>query len=249
LRLKFSNAAVWKYVVSSIAKIIEEGVFKADASGLRMRALDSSNTALIDLVIPKESFAEYEVGGEERFGVNFEDFSKILKLASKGDELVLETFEGGRLGVTFHGHGTRTFILPNIEVSTVEEISEIELEFPVTARIQPAIFADVLKELEVIGDVVTLESEAGSSKLVLSSSSDVAEAKIELSLEDGSLLEYTASADAKASYSIEYLVEISRISPVAEGLTLSYGSNIPMRLVFDISQGGRLTFYVSPRVE
>lgn len=249
MRMKFSNAGIWRYIVASISKIIEEGVFKADSTGLKLRALDSTNTALVDLFIPKEAFLEYEVGAEERFGVNFEDFAKIMRLASKGDELLLETLEGGRLGVSFHGHGNRTFILPNIEVSGVEEASEISLEFPVVARIQPAIFEDVLEELEVVGDVVSFESGAGSSKLVLSSASDIAEARVELSLEDGSLLEYTVNSDSKASYSIEYLAEIARVSPVAEGLTLSYGSNIPLKLVFDISQGGRLTFYVSPRLE
>jgi proliferating cell nuclear antigen len=186
--MKFSNAGIWRYIVASISKIIEEGVFKADSTGLKLRALDSTNTALVDLFIPKEAFLEYEA-------------------------------------------------------------SEISLEFPVVARIQPAIFEDVLEELEVVGDVVSLESGAGSSKLVLSSASDIAEARVELSLEDGSLLEYTVNSDSKASYSIEYLAEIARVSPVAEGLTLSYGSNIPLKLVFDISQGGRLTFYVSPRLE
>ncbi|WP_440060245.1 DNA polymerase sliding clamp [Thermogladius sp. 4427co] len=249
MKLRFSNASVWKYVITSISKIIEEGVFRVDQSGLRLRAFDATNTAFIDLHIPREAFVEFNVEKEEKFGVNFEDFAKISKLAAKGDELLLELVEGGRLGVTFQGHGTRTFILPNIEVSPPEEVSEISLEFPVKARIQPALFDDIMKELDVVGDVLTLESQPDSSILALTASSDIAEARIELSLEDGSLLEYTVNSEAKASYGLEYLYEMSRVAPVAEGLVLEYGSNLPLKLLFELPQGGRIVFYVSPRVE
>lgn len=247
MRLRFREARLWRYVVAAIAEIIEEGKFRATPDGLSFRALDSSGTAMVELMIPRGAFEEYEVSGEEAFGVNFEDFSKVVKAAAKGDEMLLETV-GGRLGVTFKGHGTRTFALPNIEISE-QEVPELALELPVRAKIMPAIFKDVVKEVEMVSDVVKFEVPAEQQALHVRGSSDVVQADIELTVESGALLEFSAKEPAAASYNLEYLSEMAKVSPVAEGVVLEFGSGVPLKLLFELPQGGRLAFYVSPRLE
>jgi len=57
-RFRFTDARTWRYMVASIEKIIDEGVFVASPEGLSLRALDTSRVAMVDLYYPQDSFKE-----------------------------------------------------------------------------------------------------------------------------------------------------------------------------------------------
>jgi len=138
LRLKFREASVWKYSIVAISKIIEEASFKINEEGLRLKAMDPSGVALVDFFIPASAFYEFEVPREVTLGVNMEDLAKVLRRAKKGDELVLEFQQAGRIGVYLEGKGSRRFILPSIELP-YQELPEISFEETFKCKILPKV--------------------------------------------------------------------------------------------------------------
>ncbi len=248
MKLRFADARTWRYAMSAIGKIIDEAAYKVNEEGLRLRAIDPSRIVLVDFILPKDALIEFDIEKEETIGINMEDLTKILRRAVKGDELELKTLEAGSLAISFIGRGRRTFIIPSLE-TTAEELPELNIEFTVKTKVSPAVFRDTVKELEPLSDAIEFNTVKDENKIIAKASSDIAEAEIELSMESGALIEFEASEDAKAIYTIDYLSDISAASQAAEEMLFEFGTGIPCKIEYKLSYGGKLIFYVAPRVE
>lgn len=251
LRLRFRDARVWRYAISSIEKIIDEGIFIATPEGLSLRALDTSHVAMVDFNFPRESFDEYNIEGDEvNFGVSFKEFLKVLRRALKDDQLILSVEESFLL-VEFEspGRGIRKFRIPQIFLS-MERLGEPRIEFTVKAKMLGTTFRDAIKDLEVVGESVRMQASDDDQRLILTSIGDIENAEVELSTENQSLLEFEViEPTVRSSYSLEYFSEMLPAAQVADSVTLMYAEMAPARVDVEYGLGGRLTFYVSPREE
>jgi len=248
LRLRFADARTWRYSMAAVGKIIDEAAYRFNEKGARLRAIDPSRIVLVDFSIPRDALLEYEIEKEEVVGINMEDLTKILRRATKGDELELKTLEGDRLAVSFIGRGTRTFIIPSLE-TMAEELPELSVEFTVKAKFPPSVFRDLIKELEPISDAIEFNVVKDEEKIIAKAISDIVEAEIELTIESGALLEFEAKEDAKAIYTVDYLSDIVAASQAAEELIFEFGTGVPCKIEYTLSRGGKLIFYVAPRIE
>ncbi len=246
MKLKFKNAKTWSYIVGSIKNIIDEGVFTATSEGLSLRALDSSRVVMVDLFYPKEAFDEYDVSGEETVGVSFDVFSKILARGQSDETLELQS-SGDSLTVAFEGHGRREFKIPQISMS-VEKLPEPRISFSVTAKMMNAVFVDSIRAIEEVSDSVTF-SATNDGKLYLIGAGDVEKVELELSIDNQSLIEINVDSPDKATYSVEYFDDMIKAARGADQVTIQYAQDSPAKVQFDYEGGGRLVFYVSPRVE
>ena len=248
MKLSFREATTWKYAISAISKIIEEASFRVTEDGLRLRAMDPSAVVLVDFYIPREAFSVYEIEREVSIGANMEELTKIMRRARKGDELVLEPLPGGHLKIVFEGKGSRSFKVPGIELS-LQDIPEISFEELFRCKLMPKVFKDVIRELEPVSDAVEFYSPADSGVLYLKAQGEIAEAEIELSAASGALIEYESSGEARAKYTVDYLVDISVAAQAAEVLNIGFGLETPLRLTYELPYGGKLEFYVAPRTD
>ncbi len=249
MKLRFKDARTWRYTMSAIGKIIDEAAFKVTQEGLRMRAIDPSRIVLVDFSLPKDSLDEFSFEKEETIGVNMNDLVKILRRALKNDELELETLEGDRLAIVFIGRGRRTFVIPSLE-TLAEEVPELKIPFKIHVKMVPTIFRDVVKELEPISDAIEFVAKRDEEKLIAKASSDLAEAEVELSIENGALIDFQAEEEeARAIYAVDFLSDTSSAAQAAEELDFYFATAVPCKIDYTLPMGGRLTFYVAPRVE
>ena len=246
LRFEFPDARDWKYLIQSLEAIIDEANFVADDEALRLRALDPSRIAMVDLYIPREAFNMYEVEGEVRIGVNFDDLNKILRRAKKDDRVIMAV-EGGRLRITLSGKAERTFSLPLIDI-VGEELPTPRVTFDVSAKMLSDTLRDALKDAEMVSDTAKFVGEEAELKIV--ARSDKGELEAKFSMEAGSLLEYEVKSPATASYSLNYLNDIvGKAYRVSDVVTVEFSTNKPLSLTFDIAGGGVLRYYLAPRME
>ncbi|MEM0042433.1 MAG: proliferating cell nuclear antigen (pcna) [Thermofilaceae archaeon] len=247
LLFEFPDARDWRYLIESLETVIEEASFIADNEALRLRALDSSRIAMVDLYLPRESFSTYEIDEvPTRIGVNFDEFNKILKRA-KADDKIICRVEGGRLKVTLSGKAERTFSLPIISTEG-GELPVPKVTFDVTAKMVSDTFRDSLKEAELISDTIRFAGE--QRELKLAARSDKGEWEAIFSMEKGSLIEYEVRQPSYSSYSLEYLNDIvGKAYRISDLVTIEFSTNKPLCLTFDIAAGGILRFFLAPRME
>ena len=241
----FENARVWRYMMNAIGKIIEEASCKVDEEGLRLRAIDPSHVAMVDLYIPRAAFEEYQVNGEETLSFTLDDINKVFRRAGRGDSLKLE-WEDGKLTIILSGRVERQFTIPMPSVEA-EKLPEPNLTFKVRARLLSKNFRESIKDVEPIADTVTFESRG--EEFIISGSSERGEATVALNVEGGALLELKSEEDCRSRYSIDYIRDTLPVSQVADVAEVEFSSDMPCRIRYELPGGGEISFLIAPRVD
>ncbi len=247
VKLVFSDARQWRYLVDTFSTLIDEACFIVNSDGIKLRALDPSRIAMIDFFLPPEAFEEFECSEEATIGVNFDDFKKVMRRGKSKDKLELEVSEEGRrLKVRLVGKAIRTFNLALLDLGK-EELPLPKVPFTVRAKVLSDAMRDALKDAEIVSDYVKLEGL--EDRLCVKASSDRGNVEVEFTPDSGSLIELEVKEPSSASYSLDYLVDMMKASVIADILTVEFATNKPLALTFDLPGGGKLTFFLAPRME
>jgi len=245
VRVKTVDAVSMVDIFKTLNEFIPEVTLDFTEEGLKIRGIDASKVVLIDVFLPKTYFDEYDVNGEEKVGVNLEDLTDLLSGVTKNDSLAFSA-ESSVLTIEIEGEYYRKFAVPRLQVESVE-LPQTDLEFPFRAKLITPTFTEIISGFEDLGaDAVRFKSNDG--KLTLTAYSDVVESTIELSTENGGLLEAEGS-DAESVYGLEYLANTTRLKRASGSMEIRFGTQLPLKLRYEMPQGGYNDFYIAPRAE
>ncbi|KUO82327.1 MAG: DNA polymerase [Vulcanisaeta sp. OSP_8] len=248
VKITYPDAREFSQIVDAVSALIEEANFALASDGLKLRALDPSRTAMIDLLIPKEAFEEFpeSLNEEVRIGVNFDDFKKLLRRIRKGDKLGIEVSEG-KLKVRLLGKASRTMTLPLIDIGA-EELPTPKVVYTVLAKVSSDSLNEALKDADVIADAVKFDAK--DDGLYISASSDKGDVEVKFEKEGEVMFEYDLKEPATAKYSLDYLVDtVSKAYRISDIVTIEFATQKPIALTFEIPMGGKLTYYIAPMIE
>ncbi|MEM1537199.1 MAG: proliferating cell nuclear antigen (pcna) [Candidatus Nezhaarchaeales archaeon] len=234
----------WRNIIEALSTLIDEAVFTFTAEGVKLRAMDPSRIAMVDLTLAKSYFEDYVCDAETHVGVNLNELGKIMKRAA-GDKLEVEAVEG-RLRVTFKGKVRRSFSIPLLDLG-YEELPTPNISFNVEAKMLADAVKEALKDAELVSDYVKVE--ASINTLSFYASSDRGEASASFVKEEGALLDLNVKEPSKALYSLSYLSDMMKAAAASEIVTLRFSTDMPLSLAFEIPQGGKITYYLAPRLE
>ncbi|NON61734.1 DNA polymerase sliding clamp [Acidianus sp. RZ1] len=244
MKFKVIDAKALSTIFDVLSEFMDTVTIIVTKEGIKMGAIDSSRVAFIDIFLPSKYFEEFELTSDEHLGIKLSDVSAVLSRTTKEDSLIVETNEG-KINFTLQGEFERSFSLPLINPEE-QKSPTLNLQFPFKARILTSAFSDVMSIMEDMGEAVTFTSEGG--KLYISVEGDMGTSKVELSTESGNLVDSQGS-DASSTYSIYYITKISKMKSSSDILEVSFGSQIPIKLHYELPQEGYGDFYVAPRVE
>ena len=248
-KLKVSDAKLLRDMATAISILVDEATFKIEPEGLKLRAMDPSRVAMIDFEWPKSIFQEY-VSTEQpsKICINISELLKLLKRAGRDEavELVLDD-KTGRLQVTITGKYSRNFTMPTLEASE-EEVPTPKITFNVKAKTTTQGLSQAIEDAQLVSDHVRIEAEP--EKLTLSASGDLMGATITLQKGSDALLDLEVKENAKATYSLSYLSEIIKAASATSDIaTLEFSTDMPVKIDFQQTKEGKLTFFLAPRIE
>jgi proliferating cell nuclear antigen len=244
---KSVTPAEWKAVTASIQALVEEATFDVSGDGISFRAMDPSHVALVDLFWPASGFEKFDCSKADKFTVRVEDFAKLIRRAESKDSIEISREGAESLGLKIGNK--REFELHLIEssqASTPLPKLNYNSKFTIT---EPA-FDRVLNDISVVSNHITIESK--KEKLTFSGKGDTGKASVTLERASQEIPELEVKDESKATYSIEYLLKITRAAGSASDMiNFEYSSKMPLRLGFKLSEkdDGRIHFYLAPRVQ
>ncbi|MBC7120443.1 MAG: proliferating cell nuclear antigen (pcna) [Candidatus Methanosuratus sp.] len=242
-----AESKVWKNIIDSVSTLVEEGVFVADQSGIKLRAMDPSRVAMVDLDLPKGAFESYECAGEIPIGVNFEDMKNVMRRAGSNERLEIEKGEDeSRLKIRLKGKTTRTFSMPLLDTGK-EELSVPRIPFNVTVKAPASTITEAIKDAEVVSDFVRMTVE--DSQMRITASGDRGEVEVVITKESGELLSVEVKEPSQALYSLNYLSKMMIAASLSEIVAIMFSKDMPLRLDFNLSSGGKIVYYLAPRME
>jgi proliferating cell nuclear antigen len=247
-KLKVADAKFLRDMITSISILVDEATFKLDSEGMKLRAMDPSRVAMIDFEWPKTVFEEYECTEPAKMCINITELLKLLKRAGKDEVVGLSLDEKtGRLQVAISGKYSRNFTMPTLEASE-EEVPTPKLTFNVKIKATTEGLSQAIEDAQLVSDHVKLEADP--EKLVFNAAGDLMGATITIQKGNDTLLDLEATQPSKATFSLSYLTEIIKAASATSDIaTLEFSSDMPVKLDFQQVKGGKLTFYLAPRIE
>ena len=246
-QMLFGDAKLWRSIVEALSSLVDEANFTATPEGIMMKAMDPSHIAMIDFEMPKNAIDEFSCSEETQLGINLDEMTKIMRRGSSGDSLEMILNEKtNRLSVRFRGKATRTFSLALLDLQ-MEELPTPKIEFNAFAKVTTDVLRQAIDDASIISDhirMVMLKTELG-----LFASGDTGELEIKLSKKSDALLEIDVKEEARAMYALDYLSDIMKAAATTDIVELQFSTNMPIRLDFMLLNGGKIVYYLAPRIE
>lgn len=244
--VKLENATVFKNCIDALVTLIDEGEFDLSKNGITLRAMDPSQIAMVDFVLPKSAFEKYDVAAERKIGLNLDDLSKIVSRSRPGETLILKLDKTeSRLELIFKGKSTRRFNLPLLDIAA-QTPKEPKIEFDSKVRINGSALKESLKDASLVSSHVVLKTNADGFEI--EARGDKGEVAIESKKNEDSLIEHTVNKDTRSMFPLEYLNDLLKATEADAVVTLDLKTDAPLKLQYPIGDA-TVTYYLAPRIE
>jgi proliferating cell nuclear antigen len=250
--LKLENSRILKGIVETLASIIDETEFRVTPKEFTISAMDPSRICLLKLSIKKDDFDGYECSKESKVGLNLDDLDKILKRSAANDSVEIDFDESNqKIKIKMQREGvsrTRTFSLALLDID-IEEIpmdNLLKIEYPSKWVLDPDFLVEAIKDAEIYSEILNINANEGQG-LIFSSSGQIGEMEYDLNEED--LIESELQGTSTGAYSLTFLKAILKIASITEKLEIALKTDHPLKMNFDLLEGGKLSYFLAPRVE
>jgi proliferating cell nuclear antigen len=236
-----SDTKSWRNSVEAIAALIDEGTLQIGTDGLKLRAMDPSQIALVDFALPASAFDKYEAKKPENIGIDFSELSKITRRSKAEDKIEL-SLEENSLKMAFSGETDRRFNLAIIE-STSTPPKEPSVDFTAEIKIGASILKEALKDAELVSNHVAILMDDGFG---ITAQGDTGSAEIRFQAEN--IMSLTVKEKARSVFALDQLNNLLKASDQGSIIILKLKSDAPLRLEYSIGDG-RVVYYLAPRIE
>lgn len=231
--------------ISTIAELIDEGLFKLGKDGISLVAADRALVAVVDFKIMSSAFEKYEIDEEKSIGLNITNLLSVLKRASAEDKATI-SLQDSKLEIVLENASKRKFVLPLLDLSQ-EEVPPIDqLEFAVSAEVKPGVLQSGIADAEIVADSILFFADA--SKFQMHAEGDISSAQLELVRGNQSLIELTGTGEVKSRYPLDYLRKMIKAAKIADSVKLNWGQDYPMKLEFKSKDKVTINMILAPRV-
>ena len=251
--LKMDNSRILKSIVETLSSIIDETEFIVSPKEFVITAMDPSRICLLKLSIAKENFDEYKCSKEVKIGLNLDDLDKILRRSGINDSIEINFKEADqKIKITMQREEgstrKRTFSLALIDLER-EEVpmgNLLKIEYPSNWVIDPDFLVEAIKDAEIYSEIMNMKAIANEG-LIFSSSGQIGEMEYNLGVDD--LIDSDIKETCNGAYSLTFLKAILKIASITEKLEISLKTDHPIKMLFNLLEGGELNYFLAPRVE
>lgn len=236
--LKLDKPKLLSDAMGIISELVTEVRIKLKEEGMSIVAVDPANVALVVFRLPRESFSEYEAGNEV-WGINLDDFKRILKRATNSSSLVLQQ-EDNQLNISIFDRVKRNFVLSLIDVD-MDDKDEPNLEFSCEVEMDSDSFSQSVEDAVVVSDSCSFLT--GENFFIVEAMGSLNSFRAEFSGD-----EVKIKGIGKSKYSLEYLMKFIKAAKISEKVVLKYSDDYPLRIDFPGEKMG-IGFVLAPRVE
>ena len=178
-----------------------------------------------------------------------EELKKVVSRANAGDSVTLDLdSDNNQLNLTFKGATKRTFTLGLREVQN-KETKKINLEYKAHIKIIPGALSDIVKDALLFSDNIKFTATGDQFKTVAIGSGSMGKTESVFKKNSEPILEYNVEDESTASYALNYLSEIVKISGAADSALLEFSTKVPLTVEFSLTSGGTIKYILAPRRE
>ena len=217
----------FKMFIKSVLAVRDIVKLHVDEDGFSVTAVDPANVYMVNAKIPQSIFSTYDCGDGRVVGV---DFNKLHRLKVKDDDLVDIQFTDKTIKL-FTGNITYEVELYEPSFAS-REPKQPDIEYTSSVMVDTKELLRFMK-IPISDEIAFYSNETG---FYAEMEGDVDKAVMTLSDE--------SFEEAKSYFAVSILEEL--LKPLGATAKLSIGTDIPLRLVYDVDV--EITYYLAPRL-
>jgi proliferating cell nuclear antigen len=234
---------ILRTISKAVASLVSDCRVHFAPDKLYIRAVDSSNVAMVTVDVPKESFEEYNIQSEQVYGVDIQRIAEISKIINANDNVTLN-FTNGYMHIRA---GTMEYSVALIDPEAIrKEPKTPELKLPAKITLSADRFKKAIEAADKIADSILLKKTQDSFQIIARGDSE----KITISLPPTELVEFTGEGEAKSLFNLELVKEFFKITDSSTPATIELGTNYPAIFSFLLNKGKvQVRYFLAPRIE
>jgi len=242
------DSILLKNLFESIHKLVDEVVFQFEPDMLVVRLMDPSRVAMLDYMINKQYFQEWEVKKPGYAVFNIEEVLKVVFAKIKKETVVKFSVDHqtDKLVLTLKDSRTRTrefFLLNTDEVP--ETPPKPKINFNALFKVVAKQWQEDIKDMHQVTDHI--EIHVAPEGVKVKAEGDVVKAENKYELGSDILLNVEVREYSRAIFSLSYFEDF--VDPkLCDIATLELTTNMPIRITMH-TKFGDLYSYLAPRIE
>jgi proliferating cell nuclear antigen len=239
------DADVFREAVDAIAALVSECRLHVDSEGMRTRAVDTANVAMVSLELGPDAFESYEASGAP-LGIDVTKLKNIVGMVNRGEKLMLAIPEGSqRLNLAFQSY---QYSLTLLDPNTIrKDPNAPTLELPGKVVLEGAKLTSAIRAAAVVSDKIALGIDPEARVFFMEAEGDTDNIRLELGPED---VQSLSEVRARSLFSLDYLKDMAKSMSRAASVEIGIGIDHPVRFTFEIAGGkGRVIYLLAPRIE
>lgn len=248
VRVTYPVGDFFKRISTALKTVVDRIPIIVAPDNFAIEALSPDKVVLVLVELPSASFEEYSVNEEVRIVAERDDLVRALRRAGKRDKVSIEYVAGTReLRVKVFNlrmNLEREFVVPISDVA-FERVGPIEVDLEVSTSLPSSELATIIKDVTVVGDEMMLHYTGKELKVLAQGDVGSYEAVLR-HFQPLSYLEASVS-NAMAKYGVEHLKAIVKLISLADECKISFGTDKPLKISFEVPGGGRVFVWIAPR--
>lgn len=238
---------------NAIEKIVDEACFWISEEGFLFRDLDAARISMIDFELSRDYFVEYEYRGEEKIPVcvPIDKLADYIKTCKNAKELEMSFEEEGRtFNISAKEPYQRFFAVPMMIDKERRETGIPNVPFKATFKITTSSLKNILSELKLVDEKIMIM--ARETEVTFSSKNEEGfESSVTLKYPDHiELMAIAVEEPSTSSYNLKAILNIVKELSNNSGVTtVQLGTNLPLKMDFELIENERFIYYLAPRAE
>ncbi len=237
------KSEVLKEVVDIVGTLVDEAKFSVGKEGIALKAVDPAHVAMVDLSLDKGAFEEYKAD-ECELGLDIDKLKEVLKLARASDIIGIKHDEEKNKLILNVGNITRRMSL--VDTAGLSDPKVPNLDLPAKISIKVDELKQGIRASESVSDHLALISSPDGFEMFSEGDTD----SVNLKLSKDLLEKLDCKEKVRSLFPLDYFSNIVKVISTPTTVTLSLGSDYPVKLEFNFAdEKGRVTYLLAPRIE
>lgn len=239
------NTDIFRELIDVIAAMVTECRMHVSGDGIKTRAVDTANVAMVSLDLSSDAFSSFSASDSE-IGVDINKMKNIVAMMNKDEPLSLNLPEDGhKIEMSFSGY---KYSIALLDVNTVrKDPNPPTISLPGKVVISGSALNNSIKAAALVSDKIAFGINPEKGVFYMEADGDMDHIYYELSKDD---LVSFVPAEARSLFSLDYLKDLGRVIGKSDQVEIHIGVDHPVKFAFDIADGkGHVEYLLAPRIE
>lgn len=255
LEARLQQAKLLKSVLEAIKDLVNDANFDCSDTGISLQAMDTAHVALVALQLRANGFDQYRCDRNLSLGINLGTFNKIFKCAGNDDIVTLKAEDNADLlSMAFESRNSDRLSEYQLRLMDIdaEHLGIPDTCYDATIRMSANEFRRICNDLNALGtESVAIDCSKEGVRFL--ANGDIGSGSITLKQhlavnDDEVATTIDLNQNVNLTFSLKYLNNFSKASPLAKEVILGMSDGIPLLVEYKLEDLGYIRYYLAPKM-